>query len=386
MIWLCVALIPAAFLISFPATAALVRAGHRWRTFDSAGVPGQVKAARREIPNTGGIAIFWAIAAPILVGMALILPIDASAGADWRNDFSFLPSDLHEHIAGIQGQFPLVLLFLGSLALLHFMGLADDRRPLGPGLKLAIMAASAIAIPVVTTFVPGFSETRLLTFLDPYTGGPWVSIAATALWLLIITNAFNFLDNMDGLSAGIAAIAGACFLIATLVNGQWFIAAVLALLVGACLGFLVFNFPPAKIFMGDGGSLVLGFTLAFLTVRTTFYSTDAGNWYALFMPVIVLAIPLYDFVSVMLLRFSQGRSLFVGDLQHFSHRLADRGLSRRSAVLVIHGLTAVTGISGIALGSLRPWQAALVAVQTALILLILALFERAAPARSSSNH
>jgi UDP-GlcNAc:undecaprenyl-phosphate GlcNAc-1-phosphate transferase len=396
MVWLCAALIPAAFLISFPATAALIRAGHRWRTFDSAGVPGQVKAAQRDIPNTGGIAIFWAIVTPMVLGLMLILPIDASPEAAWRTDFTLLPADLHEHIVGIQSQGSLVFLFLGALAIIHFMGLADDRRPLGPWVKLALMAAPAIGIPVITTFTPGFAgssaETRLLMFLDPHVGGPWLSIAATAIWILVITNAFNFLDNMDGLSAGIAAIAGSCFLIATLVNGQWFIAAVLALLVGACLGFLVFNFPPAKIFMGDGGSLILGFTLAFLTIRTTFYTTDAGNWYAVFMPLVVLAIPLYDFASVVLLRLSQGRSPFVGDLQHFSHRLADRGLSRRSVVVVIHGLTAITGISGIALGSLRPWQAALVGLQTALTLLILALFERAAsrgvppPPPAAPNH
>src|SRR5262249_21853401 len=126
----------------------------------------------------------------------------------------------------------------------------------------------------------------------------------------------------------------------------------------------------------------------FLTVRTTYYSTDAGHWYAVFMPLVVLAVPLYDFTSVVLIRHAQGRSPFVGDLQHFSHRLADRGLSRRAAVLVIHGLTAVTGISGIALGSLHPWQAALVGVQVVLILILLALFERAAPPRApgAPNH
>jgi len=152
---------------------------------------------------------------------------------------------------------------------------------------------------------------------------------------------------------------------------------------GALIGFLIFNFPPAKIFMGDGGSLVIGFLLAILTARTTYYNPDdpayalGGGWYGVFMPVIVLAIPLYDLLTVTVIRLKQGRSPFVGDQQHFSHRLVQRGLTKRGAVIVIWAATAVTGIGGIALGSLQPWQAVLVGVQTLLVLLMLALLEHA---------
>jgi UDP-GlcNAc:undecaprenyl-phosphate GlcNAc-1-phosphate transferase len=240
------------------------------------------------------------------------------------------------------------------------------------------MAAPAFLIPTL------FPDNRLLTLLDQRAGGQWLSILITALWFLVVTNAMNFMDNMDGLSAGVAATAAAFFLIATQVNPvpQLFVGGCLALLIGACLGFLYFNYPRrggAKIFMGDGGSLVLGFTLAFLTVRTTYYKGEsgplAGGWYGVFMPLVVLAVPIYDFVSVMCIRISQGRPPFVGDMQHLSHRLVRHGLSRRAAVAVIWGLTAITGIAGVSLGSLRPWQAVLVGVQTVLILLIAALFE-----------
>jgi UDP-GlcNAc:undecaprenyl-phosphate GlcNAc-1-phosphate transferase len=172
-------------------------------------------------------------------------------------------------------------------------------------------------------------------------------------------------------------------MIATILNAQWFIAGTLALLIGGLIGFLAFNFPPAKIFMGDGGSLVVGFVLAILTARTTYFDPSqpdyalGGGWYGVFMPVIVLAIPLYDFVSVSLLRLKQGKSPFVGDQQHFSHRLVQRGLSKRGAVIVIWGATAVTGIGGIALGSLKGWQALLVGAQTLLVLMIIALLEHA---------
>ncbi len=374
MTWLCLLLIPVAFAISLPLTAVMIRLGHRLRTFDSAGVPGQDKAPRRLVPNTGGVAIFWAIAIPMVVGLVMAQFVDvASSVSPWL-------VSLKAHLPGIRAQTPLAGLVVASAALLHVLGLIDDRRPMGPWIKLAIMAAPPLVIILM------FPETRLLTLLDARVGGTWLSIVATVLWFVVVTNALNFMDNMDGLSAGVAAIAGACFLGAALLQGQWFVAVMLGLLVGSCVGFLVFNFRPSadgsggvKIFMGDGGSLVLGFLLAFLTVRTTFYKGEAGapagGWYGVFMPLVVLAVPIYDFVSVCSIRISQGKSPFVGDRQHLSHRLVQQGLSPARAVLVIYGLTAITGMSGVVLGSLRPWQALVVGLQAIVILLVIAMFE-----------
>lgn len=381
MIWLCLLLIPLAMLISLPLTAVMIRLGHRMQTFDSAGVPGQVKAPPRRVPNTGGVAIVWSIITPIAAALCIAnyVTVQTDAGdPEWV-------VRLTEQLPGIRSQTPLAWLVLGCALLLHILGLIDDRRPMGPWVKLAIMAIPPAAVVIL------FPETRLLMMLDAHVGGPWLSMAVTVLWFLIVTNALNFMDNMDGLSAGVAAIAAMCFLAATMVQPrpQWFVGAMLALTIGACLGFLVFNFRPrrggregsggARIFMGDGGSLVLGFLLAFLTVRTTYYRGEgaalAGGWYGVFMPLIVLAVPIYDFISVCLIRISQGRPPFVGDRQHLSHRLVRLGLSEGSAVGVIYGLTAVTGLSGIVLGSLAPWQAVLVGVQTIVILLLIALFE-----------
>jgi len=130
--------------------------------------------------------------------------------------------------------------------------------------------------------------------------------------------------------------------------------------------------------------------LAILTARTTYYDPDdyplGGGWYGVFMPLVVLAIPLYDLASVTLIRLGQGRSPLVGDQQHFSHRLVRRGLSARGAVVVIWVATAVTGIGGVALGRLEGWQAILVGVQTLLVLVMLALIEHASrPARTSTQ-
>ncbi|MCE7973912.1 MAG: undecaprenyl/decaprenyl-phosphate alpha-N-acetylglucosaminyl 1-phosphate transferase [Leptolyngbya sp. PLA1] len=367
-------LIPLAFVLAWPLTAIVRRISASLGAMDAPGVPGQVKAAARRVPNTGGIAIFAAIAIPILLGLAILAPVGASSDTEWQEEPGLIPADLREHLPRLAHSADTALLLIGCLAALHVLGLIDDRRPLGPFVKLGIMAVVATAVPLLSP------ETRMLTMLDGHVGGPWLSIVLTVLWLLVVTNAMNFMDNMDGLTAGTAGIACACFLAAALLHQQWFVGACLALLVGACAGFLVLNFPPAKIFMGDGGSLVIGFLLGFLTIRTTFVPAaapgmSAGGWYGVFMPLCVLAVPIYDFVSVVIIRLSQGRSPFVGDLQHLSHRLVGMGLSRRASVLVIWGLTLVTGISGIVLGGLQPWQAALVGGQVLVILGLVGAFE-----------
>ncbi len=364
MLWLSLFLILLALAISLPLTALLVRLGHRLGTYDSPGAAGHAKELRR-VPNTGGIAIFAGIAIPLALGLTLV-----KLGA--TDAFTERVPALAEHLPGIARRTPLALTLLACLTILHLLGVIDDRRALGPWVKLVVMFGCAVAVVLLE------QNARLLSALDPYAGGPWLSFSITVLWIVLVTNALNFIDNMDGLCAGVATIAGACFLAASLLNGQWFVAATLALLVGATLGFLAFNLPPARIFMGDGGSLVIGFTLAFLTVRTTYYDPDrAGGWYAVFMPLAVLAVPLYDFVAVSIIRLRQGKSPFVGDQQHLSHRLVLRGFTKPAAVGLMCSLAAITGVSGIVLGSLAPWQAILVGMQTVLTLLALAFAEHA---------
>ncbi len=366
MVPVVLSLIAASFFIALPATWLAVVLGRKLGALDSAGVAGQVKLPPRRVPNTGGVAIFGAIMIPLLGAIAIVGLVPADTFTGWLEP-------IRAHLPGLAAKRPAALTLAACLAVLHLVGLFDDRKALGPKLKLAIM----LAVAAGTVW---FSDTRLLTFLDSRVGGPWLSIIATVLWIIVVTNALNFLDNMDGLAGGVALIAAACFLAGSLVQGQWFVAACLALLVGSVAGFLVFNFPPAKIFMGDGGSLVIGFLLAFLTVRTTYIGEGpAGTsaWYGVLMPVVVLAVPLYDFTTVTILRLSQGKSPMVGDLQHVSHRFVGRGMSKQSAVLVIWGLTACTGIAGIVLGSLEAWKAALVGIQVVMSLVVLAAFEHA---------
>ncbi|TVQ56443.1 MAG: undecaprenyl/decaprenyl-phosphate alpha-N-acetylglucosaminyl 1-phosphate transferase [Phycisphaerales bacterium] len=377
MLWPALGLILVGFAIAAPLTALLVRMGHRLAALDTGGAAGHRKELR-PVPNIGGIAIFWAVAFPFAVGL----------GGFWllsdERIVQLLPA-LEPHLDRVRETTPTALALLIGMAVLHITGLVDDRRPLGAWSKLGVQLA--IALVMVAWF-----DIRLLTVLDHWLGiGPLPSVVVSVLWIIVITNAINFLDNMDGLAAGVCAIAAALFMTATLINAQWFIAGTLALLIGALIGFLIFNFPPAKIFMGDGGSLVIGFLLAILTARTTYFNPDdpafalGGGWYGVFMPLIVLAIPIYDFLSVTLIRLSKGQSPFVGDQQHVSHRLVRRGLSRRGAVLVLWAATAVTGLGGIVLGSLEPWQAQLVGVQTMLVLLMFALLEHATARRDASE-
>ena len=369
-------LIGLGLVIALPTTWVVLRLSHRAQVFDSAPIEGQTKADLRKIPNTGGIAIAMGVLIPMIVaaiGFGMISTASLPA----------IIEPLSDHLPGLKSKLPLGWTLIACVLGLHVLGLIDDRRPMGPWLKLAIMLLPGLIFAV-------FFDTRLITLLDGYVGGPWLSIIITVLWFTAIINAMNFIDNMDGLSAGIAVIAGSMLLIATMLNGQWFVGAVCALLVGSLLGFLLFNFPPAKIFMGDSGSLVIGLLLAFLTVRTTYTPIDESSaapsgWYAVLMPLVILAVPLYDFVSVTLIRLSQGKSPFVGDLQHFSHRMRDRGLGSRSTILVIYALTLATGISGLLMTRALPWQAIVLGIQVLALICAIALFEYRSPIKGGDS-
>ena len=358
--------IPIGFLASAPLVWWLVRAGRRRGMLDSAGSDGHAKQLR-SVPNVGGIAIFLAAVVPLAVGVAYlwatISPPEDPSGAGVVN-------------LRILDQAGTWVAIISSCLVLHVLGLVDDRvaQPASLKLVLQLLVAGMLVL---------FFDVRLLHLLDGFGPLGWIaSCTLSILWLVVITNAFNFLDNMDGLAAGVGTIVALVLMVATLLNDQYFISISLALLVGAQLGFLVFNFPPAKIFMGDGGSMVIGWLIAVASVRITF--VDAADpeyalgtaWYGVFMPLVVLAVPLYDFTSVVVLRSLQGRSPFVGDQQHFSHRLVGHGLSTRQAVLVIWAITVATGVNGLVLGSVTPVLALLLVAATLVLLAGLALLER----------
>ncbi len=355
------------FLLSAMLTGVLVGLGSRLGALDSPGAAGHAKELR-PVPNIGGIAIVAAVVVPLVIGLLTIALAPEALAAR-------IPA-LEDHLARLDHSAPAAWGLVAGVLVLHAMGLWDDRRSLAAAPKLLVQLA-------VAGCVAGFLDTRMLTMLDAY--GPLgftASYMLTVLWIVAVTNAINFLDNMDGLAGGVAAIAAAALLVATLLNQQWFVAATLACLLGGLMGFLIFNFPPARIFMGDGGSLPTGFLLAVLAVRTTYVDQVdpdfalGGGWYGIFLPLLVLAIPLYDLAAVSIIRIRRGQSPWVGDQRHLSHRLLLRGMTKSRAVLSIWALAAILAVSGIVLGSLRPWQAALVGLQAVAALGVLAMLER----------
>lgn len=362
MIGLCLLLIVVGFGVAAPLTYVMAKVGRRLGQLDK---PGERKIHAVPTPATGGVAIFWAVMGPLVLGLLLAWFIPAET---WAELFPALVG----HLPGVRGQTAMAAALVLTAAGLHVTGLVDDRVNLGPFVKLVIQMVAAGVLAV-------FFNVRLMEMW-----GVVPAVVVTVLWFTVVTNAFNFMDNMNGLSAGTAVICGGIFMAAALLNGQWFIAGLLGLVVGALLGFLVFNYPRAIIFMGDGGSLVVGYLMAFCSVRITYFEPGEaappeaalpGGWWALATPVVVLAIPLYDFLSVTLIRLSQGKSPFKGDTQHFSHRLVRKGLRPAIAVAVIWMCALATGLGGVLLRWLEMWEAAVVIVQCGVVVVVLAMLE-----------
>ncbi|MBN1943632.1 MAG: undecaprenyl/decaprenyl-phosphate alpha-N-acetylglucosaminyl 1-phosphate transferase, partial [Phycisphaerae bacterium] len=357
--WAIFITVAAAFVFSHLATSFSKRLAVRIGWLDA---PSQHKAHAKATPLLGGSAVFATVLVLGLLWAALARIWSAWGIPAW---LSARAPDLAVHVPGAAMQAPRAMGILGFAALLHVVGLIDDRRHLGPWSKLLAQVAAAAGVVLLC-------DVRVLRF-----AGPAVSISASIFWLVLITNSFNFLDNMDGLAAGVAAICTAALLAAALSMGQWFVAGGACVLLGALLGFLRHNFPPADVFMGDAGSLPVGFLLGVLCCLTTYVHVgEAGILYGVFMPVLLTAVPLYDTASVLWIRLREGRNPMVGDRRHFSHRLVRRGMTPRTAVLTIYLCTACTAISA----SLLPYvrgaaPAAMLAGQTLLILLVIALLE-----------
>jgi UDP-GlcNAc:undecaprenyl-phosphate GlcNAc-1-phosphate transferase len=239
------------------------------------------------------------------------------------------------------------------------LGIWDDWQTLRPLVKLGGQFLG-IAILIITGVQVEFLR------------NPALNILVTAAWMVGITNAVNFLDNMDGLSGGVAAIASGWFLVLSLMNGQILVAPFAAALLGASLGFLVYNFNPARIFMGDAGSLFLGFMLAAVGLKLRFPGQpDTVTW---MIPVLVLGVPVLDMTLVTISRLRRGVNPWTtAGKDHLSHRLVAMGMSHRQAVLTIYGICLLSGALAIAVQFVSPEIAYLifgVALLTGLTLII----------------
>lgn len=242
----------------------------------------------------------------------------------------------------------LVAILLGA-TLVSLFGLADDRWGLGPAAKLGGQALAAVVLLLGGTQVQLFPQ-------------PWLNWALTVAWVVGITNAINFLDNMDGLSGGVATVASAFFLLLAAMNEprQVLVGAMAAALLGACIGFLRYNLNPATIFMGDTGSLFIGFILAALAIKLRFLSNiPLVTW---MVPLCVLALPLFDTCLVVVARLRRGVNPFTtAGKDHLSHRLHAMGMTKREAVLTCYLVAGACGLVGVYLTQARPVEAYMVA-------------------------
>ncbi len=327
--------------------------------------PGAHRAHEKPTPLGGGVAMLLAILLPSLLALGLAAMWGSGAAAGSLPGPHWLPDSIKLHIPGAATRVAMGLTILAGAAAMCILGLIDDRKPLGAWSKLIGQIAIALVVVIL-------ADLRVLTVARE----PLSTILST-LWLVAIVNAMNFMDNADGLTAGVTLICALSLLAAAAGIGQLFISAWLCLLIGATGGFLLYNFPPASIFMGDAGSMVLGYFLGVLSMLTTYYDPahSVGQAYGVLAPLVLLAVPLYDMASVMFIRLRERRNPMIGDRRHFSHRLRQRGMTVRQAVLTIYLCTAVTAVAAVMLPHVPQWAAWLIAGQTLGVLCIIALLE-----------
>jgi UDP-GlcNAc:undecaprenyl-phosphate GlcNAc-1-phosphate transferase len=281
--------------------------------------PGQRKIHQEPVPLAGGLAVFTGMIVPLALGILVLrlgwldLPTSGALGHGYARRAPQL-------MAVLAGALGMVLL-----------GWLDDRHELSAGRKFAGQVLIALLVAAcgvrATLFVPS------LVF----------SLAVTTLWIVAVTNAFNFLDNMNGLCAGLGAIGAGCFALKAAVAGQYLVAALAFLATSALLGFLPYNFPRASAFLGDAGSHLVGFLLAVLAILPDYYSPGHPVHLAVLNPLLILAVALGDMAWVVVWRWRRGLPVYVGDTNHLSHRLVRRGLAKSTAVLWIWLLAAATG-------------------------------------------
>jgi UDP-GlcNAc:undecaprenyl-phosphate GlcNAc-1-phosphate transferase len=287
--------------------------------------PGHRKIHDRPIPLAGGLAVFTAMLLPVLAGLVFVFwrAWSGPSGAGETGAARLLGATS----AVIQYGFGRRAVELAGILVggggIMLVGLLDDKYELRPGWKFAGQLVVALIVAGcgvrITLFVPSIVFSYMLTIL----------------WVLTVINAFNFMDNMNGLCAGLGAIGACYFAVAAAVAGQYLVTSIALLALGALLGFLPYNFPRAQAFLGDSGSHLVGYLLAVLGILPHFYTRANPRTLAVLMPLLILAVPLFDLAWVVILRWRLGQPFYRGDNNHLSHRLVRRGLSKTRAVLLI---------------------------------------------------
>ena len=270
--------------------------------------PNQRKIHQDHKPLMGGLAIYGALVLSLLL---------------------FSPPQHLKELAAI----------LAGASFLAVVGLLDDRYNLGIRIRLVAMIVAALGLVAAGISIQLFQS-------------PWIDIPLTVLWVLTVTNAANFMDNMDGLTAGFTTIAAGFFVVIAFSQGLTLVTSLAAALAGSAVGFLIYNFNPSSIFMGDMGALVLGFVLAVLGIKLKFGTQPLNvTW---MIPILVLALPLFDIALVVVTRLLEGRSPAQAGKDHTSHRLMSIGFSQRQTIFILYGTGIVFGFIGVLVGAAPP--------------------------------
>ena len=279
--------------------------------------PGQRKIHDASIPLAGGLAVLTGLLLPLLAAVVLLK----------LNWLPFAPTAPLAH-GFDRRDLQLLAILLGAVAI-TVLGWLDDKHELRPLAKFTGQVLIALLLAA--------AGVRITLFVS----NPIFSYAVTMLWLLTVINAFNFMDNMNGLCAGLGAIAAVNFAALAAGEGQYLVALIALLMCGALAGFLPYNFPNAQAFLGDAGSHLTGYLLAVLAILPHFHTEQNPRPLAVLTPLVVLAVPLLDLAWVVVLRWRLGKPFYLGDTNHLSHRLVRAGLSKTTAVLVIWLIAAV---------------------------------------------
>ncbi len=297
--------------------------------FNALDKPSERKVHDRLMPRLGGIAIYSGFMIAAIVGIISALVLNKK-----------LPYE------------SLYAIMAGS-TLIFLLGAVDDVRGLSSAVKFFWQ--------VVAASIPMFFGVQVFYLSNPFNGVILLGALAapfTLLWIVGLSNAINLADGLDGLAAGITAIASVTLFIVAIRIHQPGAAIFLIALAGACIGFLKYNFNPASIFLGDSGSLFLGYILATASVIGVLKSTI---FLSLLIPILILGIPIYDTASVMMRRLRSGKNIFLADKSHLHHRLLNKGFSQRQTVLSIYLACLLLGLASLAI-TLLEFHAAIIVV------------------------
>ncbi|MHC5020781.1 MAG: glycosyltransferase family 4 protein [Planctomycetota bacterium] len=317
------------------------------------------KIHRTPTPYLGGVAIYatlWMVVGGGLLAGLLLTTL--TGGVPWMPDsLSRLSHQLGP------AELRLLAIFAGGTVIM-VVGLADDLRDQPVWLRFSVQFLAAVAVVVAGVVPEHVAVPR------------WIGAPVAVVWIVGMTNAFNFIDGMDGLCAGVGAIATAILAVYLNATGQPITALFLLALTGALLGFLRWNFYPARIFLGNAGSMLIGYLLGVMTLEGAYLTLEDVSVLPAILPILVLGVPLYDAGSVIVIRLANGRSPFKADTNHLHHRLRRTGLTDKQVVLFVYLLAFALGINAVLLAKLDTLGGLVLLTQVCAVMGCVILLER----------